>query len=330
MAESSWPYDSGPGSDTREDRWRDMARQWVAGGDGVLAGELDELLCYADSTGLQVKLKAGRAWVRGAHYLRDAEAVLAIAANASGSTRIDRVVLRNDFTGNSTTAVVITGTPGGPAPSLVRTATSWDIPLAQVSIPSADATIDAGQVTDERPIIGPLGSGLSVPSQAVRDLMIPAPFAGARVYRRDRAGLDIVVGTVWRPAGSAGLAARRAAAQTFTSGSAQSMIWDTEDSDLDGYLTAPSSAVVIPTGLGGRHTVTVAIACAVGPITTAIVSINSVIYPLATSASGGQGLAAGSFSVDLPASTPIVTTVTQASGASQSVTGSITVTRHGV
>jgi hypothetical protein len=121
MAESYWPFDAGSGASSTETRWRAMAQHWVLGGSGVLATELNKLSTIGDSTGMQVKVDTGRAWVAGHFYENDAQRTLAIASNSSGNPRIDRVVVRADFTANTITALVITGTPAAsPSPSSIN------------------------------------------------------------------------------------------------------------------------------------------------------------------------------------------------------------------
>ena len=97
MSESSWPFDSGSVTETT---WSRMARVW--GGTGVVgyaAGTSAQV--YGDSSGLQVKIRAGWAQLRGHHWHSDAEVTKSIGANSSGNPRIDRIVPRLDPSANT-------------------------------------------------------------------------------------------------------------------------------------------------------------------------------------------------------------------------------------
>lgn len=159
MTDISWPWATGTGADASEDRWYEEAQYFL--GPGVirsLATDFpddlsDNLQVFADSTGLQVKVKKGRGWI-GHLFRADAQTTLPIAANVSGQPRVDLVVLRMDrsLTDNQMFRTTITGTPAvSPvAPPPVRTNTVYDVPLATVAVANGAATIAAGNVTDAR------------------------------------------------------------------------------------------------------------------------------------------------------------------------------------
>lgn len=147
------PYDSGAGADVREDTWRAMMRHMRGStfGDGVLRTASNALEVYADSTGLQVKVRTGEAWLRAAWGQSTAEKTLAIATAHGSLARKDRVVLRNDFTLNRLEFDVLTGTAGaGVALPLTQTTSKWEVGLAIVDVPALDSSIDAAQVVDNR------------------------------------------------------------------------------------------------------------------------------------------------------------------------------------
>lgn len=150
------PFDAGPGGNVTEDQWRKMARHWME--TGILSSEDNELEMYADSSGLQVKVKTGKCFVRGHYGENTSEKILPVTANASGLTRIDRGLIRADFVNNRLELDVIAGTPGGAAPALTQSSALWEESLGQISIPNGDASIDAGQVTDERDLLWLFGS----------------------------------------------------------------------------------------------------------------------------------------------------------------------------
>jgi hypothetical protein len=157
VAETAMPFD---GVSYNEADWAKMARLWRT--TGVVSGELNSLAAYGDSTGMQVKVPTGRAWIEGFYYENDAERTLAIAAADATNPRIDRVVIRLDRTANTITAAVKTGTPAATpsAPALTQTSATWEIALAQVRVNAGATTIAPGNLTDERPVS--LGPGFSV------------------------------------------------------------------------------------------------------------------------------------------------------------------------
>jgi hypothetical protein len=151
MTETSFPFDAGPGADVTESQWREMAKYWR--GSGVLSGVLNSLQVYGDSSGMQVKLKTGEAWIQGFKYKNDAELILAIPAAHASYGRLDRVVLRLDVANNTLTAAVLQGTPSGsPAlPALTQNATgTWEVALATITVDATVTTIAAGKVADTR------------------------------------------------------------------------------------------------------------------------------------------------------------------------------------
>lgn len=128
-------------------------------GEGVLSVHLNELQVYADSSGMQVKVRTGRALLdplnnQGAAglYESDAEVVLAIGAAHATYPRIDRVVVRRVAASKMISLAVVAGTPATvPSPPLLtRTSATYEISLAQVRVEAGAVTISADKVTDER------------------------------------------------------------------------------------------------------------------------------------------------------------------------------------
>ncbi|MDX3405163.1 tail fiber domain-containing protein [Streptomyces sp. ME02-6977A] len=109
---------------------------------------------YGDSSGMQVKVNAGFAIVRGHAVQSTATETVTIAA-ASAATRYDRVVLRLDPTANKISIAVVQGTSGGGVPALTQTDTGiYEFPLATVTVPIGSATVSAGNVSTEREFLG--------------------------------------------------------------------------------------------------------------------------------------------------------------------------------
>lgn len=150
-----FPFNAGAGADSYQDRWRLMMKRVLTS--GALQGYLNELLVYADSTGMQCKVKTGGAWVEGFYGSNAAEKTLSIAAAHATLQRYDLVVVRLVFAGTSSDKLeldVLTGTPAGsPAdPALTQNASgTWEIALARVVVDAAAVTIAANKVTDLRP-----------------------------------------------------------------------------------------------------------------------------------------------------------------------------------
>lgn len=150
MAEVSYPWNTVP---VNEAEWREMMEQALL--TGIFRGALNELQGYADSTGLQVKVKTGKALIKGHFYKSDAETVLAIGANSSGNPRIDLVVLRANFATRAVNLAVVPGTPAASpvAPALTQTSGVWELAIAEVAVANGAVTIAAGDVTDRRTLV---------------------------------------------------------------------------------------------------------------------------------------------------------------------------------
>ena len=154
MSQVYFPFDAGSGGSVTEAQWGLMAKQWL--GTGVIKDQLNDMQVYADSTGMQVKVKTGQAWIQGHFFQSDAEVVLAIAASNATLARIDRVVARVDWSANTVTLAVLTGVAASSpvAPALTQNTSKWEISLAKISVAANASTIAAGNVTDERIFTG--------------------------------------------------------------------------------------------------------------------------------------------------------------------------------
>lgn len=93
-----------------------------------------------------LRIATGEALVYGSWYQNDANIDVTIPT-PGGATRIDRVVLRKSWSAQNVRVTRIAGTEGGGAPALVQTVgTTWDFPLAQVSITTGGVMT----ITDQR------------------------------------------------------------------------------------------------------------------------------------------------------------------------------------
>lgn len=155
MTQTYGPFAVGAGSNLGQDSYLDFLGVMLQS-EGVNTKVFGDstLQVYGNSSGMQVLMRAGSAAIRGAMYSNTADVTLAITSNSSGSTRIDRVVLRNDRAhagGGQISPVVIIGTPGAGAPAITQTVGDiWDLTLAQVTVVSGATGINPGDVSDER------------------------------------------------------------------------------------------------------------------------------------------------------------------------------------
>lgn len=159
MAESSWPTVAG-GRAIDDVQWERMAVGFMANGIFGVAG--DTPVVYADSTGLQVKIRAQKSGNLRGHgwYSGTSEFTRAIGANASGSTRVDLVVLRLTRSSQEVSIVVKAGTPGAGPPALTQDSIAsgtgvYEIAIAQVTVPSGASTISASNVVNVAPYVIP-------------------------------------------------------------------------------------------------------------------------------------------------------------------------------
>jgi hypothetical protein len=152
MTVTAMPFDTTPIA--TETQWQKLADLFAV--TGVARGKLNELATFGDSTGMQVKVPSGRAWLVGFFYESDAQITLAIAAADPTNPRIDLVVLELDTTANTITAKVVTGVAAAvPVPPVLTQALpTWQLPLAQVAVGAAASNITAAMVTDARPLVG--------------------------------------------------------------------------------------------------------------------------------------------------------------------------------
>jgi hypothetical protein len=176
MAQLSWPFESIDTSETQFSLW---ARNL---GEGVIDGKGFELEPFADSTGMNIKVKTGQSLVRGHFYDNTAEETLTIANADLTNPRIDLVVLKLDPTANSILLTVLTGTPNvspsAPTPTQTDGAVYEQV-IAEVYVGAAVATIAPEDVTDLRTILVPWTG--SVPGSIITGSITVATLPGANI-----------------------------------------------------------------------------------------------------------------------------------------------------
>ena len=150
MTEKSFPWTDGTGDggsyahSALDDFFEKLYTTDQAASEGVLKGDEGELAVTCTAT--PVSVAAGSAVVKGKFYVSTAATDVAIPTPTT-ATRIDRIVLRSNFTAQTIRITRIAGTEGGGAPAITQTdGTSWDVKLAQVSVTTGGAIT----VTDER------------------------------------------------------------------------------------------------------------------------------------------------------------------------------------
>jgi hypothetical protein len=178
VAQSSWPTVAG-GHAVSDTQWEQMTPGFAA--DGIIGTVSDTTVVFGDSTGLQVKLRAnkyglvrGHGWTSGT-----VDTVLTLAANPSGSTRIDLAVLRFDRTTQAATMVIKAGTPGAGAPALQRdpvtnAAGLYEVAVAQITVGPGATSISPVNVAVLHPYVS--GPPIIVVDLATLNLVTPPPY----------------------------------------------------------------------------------------------------------------------------------------------------------
>ena len=195
MAQTSFPFDS---QTSTESDWSHLFRQLTTTTGGGVEGSPNttELKVTGDSSGMNVKVAAGNAIVRGHYYMNDAIVTLTIGA-AAASQRIDSIVLTLDPTANSVVLAVVAGTAGsGVAPTLTQTDTAvYQLKLADVTVPASASTISAGNVADLRSFAG---NDVGVWTTATRPTLT-ASNAGLLGYNTTTGLYEGWTGSAWAP-----------------------------------------------------------------------------------------------------------------------------------
>ncbi len=117
----------------------------------------DEDFAVTPAGGIKVTVSAGHGWIRPARFegysiiMREAE-TLTLALADGQRPRIDRIVLRFDAASRKSSLLILQGTPDTQptAPAISRTATVYDLCLAEVTRPAGSTAITAGNITDTR------------------------------------------------------------------------------------------------------------------------------------------------------------------------------------
>lgn len=140
-----------------ETDWSRWARNLAT--DGIVYGELNNLEIEGFSGGMQVKVKAGTASMRGFYFHNPVEEAFFFEAADPSNPRIDSIVMRMDISANAIDSgddpvqlAILQGSPAVTpvAPTLTQNDTVYDIVLAEINIASNATTIAASDVIDKR------------------------------------------------------------------------------------------------------------------------------------------------------------------------------------
>ena len=119
-------------------------------GTGVFPDPSTSLQIQA-ATGLQIKVKSGKAWIGGYILINDADYLETLTADAV-LNRIDRMVVRLHYNNRTMTIVRKVGSLASSpvAPGITRDSEMFELSLALISVPAGTTTITSGNITDTR------------------------------------------------------------------------------------------------------------------------------------------------------------------------------------
>lgn len=148
MAITSFPWENIDTTETQFSQWARNIGEGVKGSSAT-----DDLKPFGDSTGMNVKVYAGQAMVRGHYFVSTATETLTVTTSDPTNPRIDAVVLELDPTANSIVLKVIAGTAASTpvAPTLTQTDSGvYQQLVGTVAVAAGTGLISAGNVTDSR------------------------------------------------------------------------------------------------------------------------------------------------------------------------------------
>lgn len=197
------PFDSGAGADMTEGMWRNLFRN--IRDDGVIAtqqypAEATELLVFADSTGMRVKIHPGEVWLQGHWGETLTQRVLPIESSDATHPRVDLVVARANYVDNKIELDVRTGTPAASPvpPTTTHNTALWETPLAEVRVDANVVTIAGSTITDKR-----VRTGFAAFTRWTPTLYYEGPTFGALADNVANLGTGVNMQTGW-PAGAHG------------------------------------------------------------------------------------------------------------------------------
>lgn len=122
-------------------------------GNGVYPNPANQLMVSASGSSRDLIVSEGKGWINGRFYENTEPLVLTVDYGDTAYPRIDAVVLRLDMTKRLMEVKVKQGAAASVpfAPTLERTASIWELCLAEVSVAAGAATLSGANVKDTRP-----------------------------------------------------------------------------------------------------------------------------------------------------------------------------------
>lgn len=184
MTITAWPFQ---GTTVSDGQWALLMGLLSRSGglDGVdQAGHF----AVAVSSGLTVSVAAGNALGCGHGVSNSASADVTLDTAHATLARIDRVVIRLDMVGKTAVVGFVKGTAAGSptVPALTQnTAATYEIPLANVTVPAAVTTLVSGNISDQRRVLavdtnGVQAADITDSTSVGRALITAADAAAAR------------------------------------------------------------------------------------------------------------------------------------------------------
>lgn len=190
MAQASWPSPAHNSHEVTDVEYEQLAARFSD--DGTYGTPSDTAVVSA-GTGLSVDIRAdvvasvrGHAWTSGT-----TGDTLAIAANPTGATRIDWVVLRLDRSTWTVRAAIVAGTAGAGAPALTQDTGDtglYEIPLAKVSVQAGAASVTVTRAEQY------VGLRTRPCTSTTRN---PHPVPGETCYETDTGIMRLWSGSAW-------------------------------------------------------------------------------------------------------------------------------------
>ncbi len=120
-------------------------------GNGVFPNPSNGLQ-VTSSTNMRVVIKSGKAWINGYYFVNDADHPLTLDVADGLLRRIDRIVLRLNFSNREIVPVIKKGTNASSpvAPVIQRNTDMYEIVLADVLVNNGVTTISQANITDQR------------------------------------------------------------------------------------------------------------------------------------------------------------------------------------
>jgi hypothetical protein len=108
-----------------------------------------------------VDVQVGAALVDGRFYESTAVKTLAINANSSGNPRIDTLILRLDYAGQTIRLALKQGTAAASPvrPSMQQDTVYWEIPLADIAVANGFSTLAQSTITQRQRFVGTQSMG---------------------------------------------------------------------------------------------------------------------------------------------------------------------------